>query len=352
MVSFGSICVFSVSLLIGMGEQEESARRQQDAETFSWASGELQSSEEEEEQENEGPSGRYAETTSTNISAETAAAIASLDAADIEMYKQLIESVGLAGHDPIYSYHHHHNNDNTRREECAVKSEVASATVAKSSTVRSELTSVYVSSEDNEYVLPLFGLQDIAGPSTRPSRLPRPIPRPPPPGLPFDFELRLNLTRRRQKPGPYNDPFYRPTPRKYVPPVIRENYTPVVRIPDTPDIIPEFMGTAIPTGKAGCARRDAMVKRPSALKKRVDKPIGTHIPANVEEVPTMICPHSKPEASAAPAPSTKAEPEPVTATPTETKQETLKELSTLVKEDAPKTISHTKQVRKSILSSK
>lgn len=256
MLTFASCVPFSVSLLLGMGEQEESARYQQDEETFSWASDEPLSSEEEEKeedkQENEAPSEGNAETTAINISAETAAAIASLDAADIEMYKQLIESVGLAGHDPIYSYHHHHNSD---------------ATIVKSSTVRSESTSVSVSLQDDDNVFRLFRPQDIAGPLTRPPRPPRPIPRPPPPGLPFDFELRLNLPRRRQRPGFYNDPFYHPTPRKYLPPVIRENYIPVVRIQDTPDIIPEFMGIDIPTGKAGCARRDAMVRRPSVLKK-------------------------------------------------------------------------------------
>ncbi|KAK3833872.1 MAG: hypothetical protein JOS17DRAFT_61156 [Linnemannia elongata] len=311
---------FSAPLLIGLGEREESARYQQDAETFSWASDELLSSEEEEKQENEAPSEDNAETTYTNISAETAAAIASLNAADIEIYKQLIESVELAGYDPIYSYHYHHNDDNIRREESTDESQVASGTIAKSGTVRSESSSAIVSSEVHENVFPLFGPQDIASPSTRPPRLSRPIPQPPPPPrVPFDFEMRLNLPHRRQRSGFYNDTFYRPISRKYVPPFIRENYTPVVRIQDTPDIIPEFMGIDIPTGKAGCARRDALVKRPSALKKRVDNPIGTHVSINVEEAPTTICPHSEPEASAAPATSTKAEPEPDTATLNETK---------------------------------
>ncbi|KAG9067351.1 hypothetical protein KI688_012134 [Linnemannia hyalina] len=81
-------------IYLGMGEQEESAGYQQDEETFSWASDELLSSEEGkegDEQENEAPSEGNAETTAINISAETAAATASLDAADIEMYKQLID---------------------------------------------------------------------------------------------------------------------------------------------------------------------------------------------------------------------------------------------------------------------
>ncbi|KAF8942729.1 hypothetical protein BGZ47_006194 [Haplosporangium gracile] len=323
--------IFDAVVLYDMGNQEESAGYQQDAESFSWASVEFLSSDE--EQENETHSEGIVGTTATNISTETISAIADLDAADIEMFKQLIEAVGLVGIDPIYSYHRHHNYDNVRREGFAGESEVASATVTQSNTVHSESTSVSTSSEDDENVFPLFGSQDIAGPSARPPRPPPSLPRSPSPGLSFDFESRLNLPRRRQRFEFYNDPFYRPATRKYVPPVIRENYIPVVRIQDTPDIIPEFMGIDIPTGKAGCARRDAMVRRPSALKKRVGKPIDTPLPANVEDVPTTTYLYPEPEASAAPIISTKAEPD-VTKL-TETKQETPTEPSTLIKEDTP-----------------
>ncbi|KAH7045491.1 hypothetical protein BKA57DRAFT_439605 [Linnemannia elongata] len=327
--------MFDAVILYGTGEQEDSARYQQDTETFSWASDERLSSEEEEKEvlKKEAPSEGNAETTCINISGE---AIASLDAVDIEVYRQPIESVGLAGHDPIY---HHHNNDNIKREESVGESEVASATITKSNIERSESTLATLPSEDDENAFPLFGPQEIAGPSAiHPRPIPRPPP-PPPPELPFDFELGLNLPRRRQRPGFYNDPLNRPTPKKYDPLVIRENFTPVVRIQDTPDIIPEFMGIDIPTGKAGCARRDAIVRRPSALKKRVDKPIDTHVPVNVEEVPILICSHSEPEVSAVPATSIKAESELATATPPETKQKTPTELSTLVEELAPNNIS-------------
>ncbi|KAK5810049.1 hypothetical protein F5H01DRAFT_323270 [Linnemannia elongata] len=156
--------MFDAVVLYGTGEQEDSARYQQDTETFSWASDERLSSEEEEKEvlKKEAPSEGNAETTCINISSE---AIASLDAVDIEMYRQLIESVGLAGHDPIYSYHHHRNNDNIKREESVGESEVASATITKSNTERSESTLATLPSEDDENAFPLFGPQEIAGPS-------------------------------------------------------------------------------------------------------------------------------------------------------------------------------------------
>ncbi|KAF9310010.1 hypothetical protein BGZ91_007214 [Linnemannia elongata] len=210
------------------------------------------------------------------------------------MKRQLIEYVRLAGHDPIYSYHHHRNNDNIKREESVGESEVASATITKSNPERSESTLATLPSEDNENAFPLFGPQDIAGPSAIHLR---PIPRPPPsppPGLPFDFELGLNLPRRRQRPGFYNDPLNRPTPKKYAPLVIRDNSTPVVRIQDTPTSYQSSWESTFQLGKL---------------------------------------------ASAVPATSIKAESELATATPPETKQKTPTELSTLVEELAPNNIS-------------
>ncbi|KAF9154316.1 hypothetical protein BG015_001292 [Linnemannia schmuckeri] len=330
--------IFDGVVLYGMGNQEESARYQQDGETFPWASDEPLTSEE--EQEYEAHSEDNVGTTATNISTETASAIADLDAADIDMFKQLIEAIGLVGTDPIYSYHRYHNNDSVRREGSADESEVAFTTVTHPDSVHPK-SAVFPSSEDDENVFSLFGSQGIVDPSASPPRPRPPLPRPPPPGLAFDFESRLSLPRRRQRSGFYNDS-YRPATRRYVPPVIRENYTPAVRIQDTPDIIPEFMGIDIPTGKAGCARRDAVVRRPSALKKRVGKPIDTPLPANVEEAPTTRYLYPEPEALAASNASTKAEPE--IAKLTETKQETPTEPSILIKEDTPTSTSpRTKQ---------
>ncbi|KAG0065159.1 hypothetical protein BGZ90_001882 [Linnemannia elongata] len=269
------------------------ARYQQDTETFSWASDERLSLEDKEKEvlKKEAPSEGNGGTICVSISGE---AIASLDAVDVEMKRQLIEYVRLAGHDPIYSYHHHRNNDNIKREESVGESEVASATITKSNPERSESTLATLPSEDNENAFPLFGPQDIAGPSAIHLR---PIPRPPPsppPGLPFDFELGLNLPRRRQRPGFYNDPLNRPTPKKYAPLVIRDNSTPVVRIQDTPTSYQSSWESTFQLGKL---------------------------------------------ASAVPATSIKAESELATATPPETKQKTPTELSTLVEELAPNNIS-------------
>ncbi|KAF9550350.1 hypothetical protein EC957_000652 [Mortierella hygrophila] len=245
--------------------------------------------------ENEAPSEGNAETTAINISAETAVAIVSLDTADIEMYKQLIESVGLAGHDSIYSHHHHHNNDTT---------------ITKSSTVRSESTSASVSLQDDENVSRLFRPQDIAGPVTRPPRPPRPIPRPPPPGLPFDFGLRLNLARRRQGLGSTM----------------------------TRSTAPRPGNTSLQSSK-GCYRQAAICAQETS--RQTDRHT---CPRQCGGGGDYDMPYSESEASTAPATSTKAEPEPATATPTEVKQKTPTEPSTLVKEDAPETISpHTKQ---------
>ncbi|KAF9136696.1 hypothetical protein BGX30_010937 [Mortierella sp. GBA39] len=90
--------MFDAVVLYGLGEQGESAGYQQGEEMFTWASDELLSSkEEEDEQENEALSEGNAETTAVNISAETAAAIASLDAADIEIIPKTTTDLGDSG---------------------------------------------------------------------------------------------------------------------------------------------------------------------------------------------------------------------------------------------------------------
>lgn len=313
-----------MSLVLGMGEQEESAGYQHDAKKFPWAFDEAPGSEE--EQEKEAPSECSARTITTNTN--TTKAIASLSAAEIEMFTQLSEAVGNVGIGPIYSYQHQ-NSGNVRQEELTVKSEGSFASFTESDTVRSESTPASTSSEHDEYAYVLLGSRNIVRPSIRP---PLPLlPRLPP----FDFEsrIRMSLPRRRQRHGLFNDNFNRPTPKKYVPPVVRENYIPVVRIRETPTIIPEFMEMDIPTGKAARAKRDAMIG-PSVLKKRVDKLIDTEQKAPTELVTSNSI-------------------EPETSTSCQTNQETPTESSTDVKEDTSTTVSpRTKQVRNSIPHSK
>ncbi|KAG0298328.1 hypothetical protein BGZ96_000688 [Linnemannia gamsii] len=319
-------------VLYGMGEQEEFTGYQHDAKTSPWAFDEASGLE---EQEKEAPSEDSARTIATNTN--TTKAIANLSTADIEMFKQLIEAVGNVGIDPIYNYQHQ-NSDNIRWEESTIKSEGASATFTESDNVRSKSTSLSASSDDDEYAYVLLGSRNIMRPSIRP-----PLP-PPPPLLPLDFESRIgmSLPRIRQRHGLFNDHFNRPAPKKYVPPVVRENYTPVVRIQKIPTIIPEFMEMYIPTGKAARAKRDAMIG-PSVLKKRVDKSIDTPVSANDGAVPTATCTDTELEAPTELATSNSIEPE--TSTSSQINQETPTESSTGVREDTLTTVSpHTKQV--------